>query len=144
MQCTGINGTFKEALPWGDVFEAQGNSGLMLWRITLDSNGIQHLEVSGALLQLVGRGPDECPTCWNDFMANFVHPEDWEETSAVFQNCVQRPRVAFHFEHRLFHAASDQWRWARATAQGKKINSQGQATEIFGGTLDVHYIFTRP
>lgn len=117
MQHTGINGTFKESLLWSDVFETEGNSGLMLWRVTLESNGTQHLEVSDALLKLVGRSPDECPKCWDEFMASFVHPEDWEETSAAFHDCVQRPQVAFHFEHRLFHAASGQWRWARATAK---------------------------
>lgn len=141
MQHTEINGTFKETLPWSDVFETESNRGLMLWRITLEPNGNQHLEVSAALLKLVGRSPEECPKCWDEFIADFVHPEDWKETSAAFHDCVRRPRVAFHFEHRLFHAASGQWRWARATAQGKKINRQGLATEIFGGTLDVHYFY---
>lgn len=142
MRSAGINGTFKESPAWKDVCEIQRNSGLMLWRIRPEASGDQHLEVSDALLNMIGRTSSECPAAWKEFMTSFVHPEDWGEVETAFRDCAHRPLVPLHFEHRLLHADSGQWRWVRTTAQGKKIDGQDQAGEIFGGTLDVHDFYS--
>jgi two-component system response regulator FixJ len=120
------------------VLEASGDGA---WEWIIPTNEIR---LSRRLVERFGYRPEEAPACF-DSLAEFIHPEDWEQFRSEILGYLEGRRDAFSCEFRI-RRADGRWAWLfdfgsivdRDPQSGAPLRMAGSVSEITGRKEEEH------
>jgi len=125
-----------------DIKEFYDLWGFGLWRVVLLDGKPGRMELNSRFMKMIGLEAEAYrPSGLDDFISNFVHPDDWAEVAAPFSSCFKGQDLKLAFEHRLLNQSNGQWRWVKSIIRSKKHEHLSSGLIILGATLDVHLLY---
>ncbi len=133
-----LTGTFDEPLPHSYLRRALAMAGLGFWQLRPSAaNGGITVRVNDAFLDMIGCARDEFPSNFDDYLKQFIHPEEQVMVAAAARAGVADRPPSFETEHRLYNRVTGQWRWVRSVGEAGRPGD-GNPEVIFGCIIDIH------
>jgi len=106
------------------------NDGLWDWSLTTDE-----AYFSPAYYRILGYEVNEFPATGASWKA-LIHPDDYERTQQIHQECIEGHRESFEVEYRM-QAKDGGWRWILGRGKCVARDDRGRAMRMVGTYVDI-------